>query len=232
MIASDARVLWQLLRGHPQSGDHAADLAGFYGTQAEAYDSFRERLLPGRDQLFAHLATLLPERARLVELGAGTGRNLAWLGDGVTGLAHVDLVDLCPPLLEQAHRRWQHQPQVQCHHADACRWQPHSPADAVVFAYSLTMIPDWQGALANALAMLKPGGYLAVVDFTLSPQQSRLACAFWRRWFAHDGVHLNAAHLASLQASLPTHWCYSERTRLPYLPGLRLPYYSFIGRKD
>lgn len=231
MMQSDAQVLWQLLRGHPKGADHAANLTGFYGKQAAAYDNFRERLLPGREQLFNELAAVLPQAAHIVELGAGTGRNLAWLGESVAGLARVDLVDLCPPLLDRARQRWQEQPQVHCHLADACHWQPPTPPDAVVLAYALTMIPDWQGALTNALNMLKPGGYLAVVDFTLLPQQSRLARTFWRRWFAHDGVHLNPEHLALLKLMLAPQHCVCERTGLPYLPGLRLPYYRFIGRK-
>lgn len=231
MIAGDARILWQLLRGHPQSGDHAADLAGFYGEQAASYDAFRERLLPGRQELFDTLASVLPPSAHLVELGAGTGRNLAWLGRGLAGLARADLVDLCAPLLEQARCRWQPHPQVRCHLADASRWQPETPVDAVVLAYSLTMIPDWQATLISAMNMLKPGGYLAVVDFTVLAQQNALSRAFWRRWFAHDGVRLEVAHLEFLQSAFPTHWWFAERTNLPYLPLLRPYHYCFIGRK-
>ena len=37
--------------------------------------------------------------------------------------------------------------------------------DAILFAYSLTMIPDWKAALRCAKEHLKPGGRLAVLDF-------------------------------------------------------------------
>lgn len=231
MIASDARVLWQLLRGHPKTGDHAADLSGFYGGQAEAYDAFRERLLPGRQQLYAELAQGLPANAHLVELGAGTGRNLAWLGGQTYALGRADLVDLCQPLLAQAEKRWQAADNVSCHLADASTWQPEAPVDAVVFAYSLTMIPDWQAAIANAIKMLKPGGQLAIVDFTITPEQSKLARWFWQRWFAHDGVHLNLEHLPTLSASLPQNRWQLSQSHLPYLPGLRICHYRFIASK-
>src|ERR671911_700620 len=50
--------------------------------------------------------------------------------------------------------------------ADASTYQPATgPVDVVTFSYSLTMIPDWFAAIENALAMLKPGGTLGVVDF-------------------------------------------------------------------
>lgn len=229
-LISESRILWSLLRGHPGGGDHAANLDGFYGAQAEHYDDFRDRLLPGRAELYASLK--LPSGSRLVELGAGTGRNLAWLEEAqIASLARADLVDLCEPLLARARRRWQAAPQVVCHRADACTWRPEASADTVVFAYSLTMISDWRKALDNALAMLRPGGRLAVVDFTLSPDQSALARSFWKTWFGHDGVHLDTAHLPALQALLPAHRAEFRTTHLPYLPGLSVPYYLFVGTK-
>ena len=228
-LASDARVLVSLLRGHPRGDDHAANLEAFYGGQAEQYDAFRERLLPGRQELYAGLA--VAPGSRLVELGAGTGRNLAWLGHRVADLAQADLVDLCEPLLAVARRRWQAHANVACHRADACTWQPEAPADIVVMAYALTMIPDWQAALANALAMLRPGGQLAVVDFTLTPEQRSVTRSFWKAWFGHDGVHPDLAHLPALRTLLPDHEAVVAATHLPYLPGLAMPYYRFLGRK-
>ena len=228
-LAADTRVLLQLLRGQPRGGDHAANLEAFYGGQAEQYDAFRERLLPGRRELYAALE--IKPGDRLVELGAGTGRNLAWLGERVADLAAADLVDLCDPLLAQARRRWQGHANVACHRADACAWQPAAPADIVVMAFSLTMIPDWPAALANALAMLRPGGHLAVVDFTLTPAQNPLARRFWKSWFGHDGVHPNLAHLPTLKSLCPEHRTQTLNTRLPYLPLLAIPYYQFVGIK-
>lgn len=228
-LAGDARVLLQLLKGQPQGPDHAANLDAFYGRQADGYDDFRERLLPGRDELYASLE--IRPGDRLVELGAGTGRNLARLGERVADLASADLVDLCAPLLAQAQQRWHGHSNVACHRADACNWTPAGPVDVVVFAYSLTMIPDWQSALANALSMLRPGGQLAVVDFTLTAEQKAVTRSFWKAWFGHDGVHPDLAHLPALRIALPEHVLTVDATRLPYLPGIAMPYYRFLGRK-
>jgi S-adenosylmethionine-diacylgycerolhomoserine-N-methlytransferase len=37
--------------------------------------------------------------------------------------------------------------------------------DRIFFSYTLSMIPDWTGALSRAASLLKPGGRLQVVDF-------------------------------------------------------------------
>lgn len=238
MIRSDARVLIRLLRGQPRHGSLAERLQAFYGPQAEQYDGFRERLLQGRADLIERLAPAPGER--WVELGAGTGRNIGFLGERLNRLARIDLVDLCPALLEQARRRTAGLSNVCVIEGDAVTFQPEQPADGVYFSYSLTMIPNWEGALDNALAMLKPGGRLGVVDFYISQatpapgltRHSWLSRQFWPRWFGHDGVRPNANHLPTLQRLLPNHLFTEHFAPVPYLPGLRVPYYCFVGRRE
>lgn len=238
-LYGDVRVLWSLARGQPKSGDHASNLAAFYGPQAEQYDQFRERLLAGRRELLEALASRLPNGARIVELGCGTGRNVAFLGATVNSCRELILVDLCQPLLDVAANRFQQCPQIRCIHGDATRFQPESgPVDAVYFSYALTMIPDWQAALENARIMLKPDGILAVVDFYVSsatPIAGRSHHGpwtrwFWPKWFAHDGVHLNPAHLDWLNAHFETIELTETRNPVPYLFGLTVPYYRYLGR--
>lgn len=236
MSLADARVLLRLVRGQPRRGCLAERLEAFYAPQAEHYDTFRERLLHGRAELMARLAPVPGER--VVELGAGTGRNLEFLGGRVDNLGQVDLVDLCPALLEKARRRARHHPNVRVIEADAVTYRPDQPADLVYLSYSLTMIPDWRGALTNAVSMLKPGGALGVVDFYVSEPAPAPGLArhgaftrwFWPRWFGHDGVHPNPDHLATLRRLLPDHQLVEGHAPVPYLPGLRVPYYIFVGR--
>lgn len=225
----DARTLWHLARGMPRAGNHAGRLAAFYGPQADAYDGFRERLLPGRAELLEWLAPRPGER--VVELGAGTGRNPFFLGSQVHDLGELMLVDLCQPLLEKARQRWDAAANVRVVEADACSWQPRLAVDVVYFSYALTMIPAWQSAMANAVAMLRPGGRLGVIDFTVLPQQNWMARNFWRGWFAHDGVYLSVEHAASLRRLLPLHELRERSSPVPYLPGLTVPYYLFLGVK-
>ena len=230
MSLAEIRTLWQMARGMPGGIDHARRLEAFYGPQAVHYDSFRERLLRGRGELLEWLCPRTGDR--VVELGAGTGRNPEYLGGRVASLAALTLVDLCPSLLAQARRRWAHAANVAVVEADACAWRPAQPVDAVYFSYALTMIPDWRAAIDNAIAMLRPGGRLAVVDFTLAEDQSALGRTFWRRWFGHDGVRLDAEHRRTLGRLLPRHELRMRRTPVPYLAGITVPYYLFLGVRD
>jgi S-adenosylmethionine-diacylgycerolhomoserine-N-methlytransferase len=242
-LTDDLRVLLALLRGQRRRGPQAARLEAFYGPQAARYDGFRERLLHGRQELIDRLQP--PPGGRVVELGAGTGRNLLFFDQGpggarLAGLGRLTLVDLCPSLLAVARRRTADLANVQVVEADACRWQPEQPVDTVYFAYALTMIPDWQAAVDNALAMLKPGGQLGVVDFYVSAatpppglvKHDAFTRAFWPRWFGHDGVHPSPEPLQLLRERLPEHALSERRAPVPYLPGLRMPYYLFIGRRS
>ena len=149
------------------------------------------------------------------------------------------LVDLCPPLLAVARQRFSGRPNVHLVEADATTWRAPGPVDAVLCAYSLTMIPDWFAAIDNAYAMLAPGGRIGVVDFHVSracpaPGRQRhgwMTRAFWPLWFGHDGVHPDPDHLPYLERRFETVECSEHRASLPWLPGLRVPYYRFIGRK-
>jgi len=149
-----------MLRGMPRDLSHAQRLEAFYAPQAAHYDAFRERLLHGRRELIGSLP--LPDRAHVVELGGGTGRNLEFFGARASHVARYDVVDLCAPLLERARDRRRLFPQLHAIEADATTWRPCRPVDAVILSYALTMIPDWRAAVANAYAMLKPGGTLYI----------------------------------------------------------------------
>ena len=168
----------------------------------------------------------------MAELGAGTGKNIEYFGRELARFKRLDLVDLCPALLAIARRRAARRPNVKVIEADASRYRPAAALDAVLFSYSLSMMPDWRGVLDNALALLKRGGTIAVVDFTVSSTQSRFARRFWQAWFGHDGVRLAPEHLTTLRDLFPVHQCEERRCTVPYLPGLTVPYYLFIGRKS
>jgi S-adenosylmethionine-diacylgycerolhomoserine-N-methlytransferase len=237
-LLADARTLVQLARGHAAGATHAERLQAFYRPQAAHYDAFRERLLHGREDLIRRLA--LPPGSTVVELGGGTGRNLEYFGARLCSFARFEVVDLCPALLEQARKRCARWPGVAAVvEADATSYRPPQPVDCVYFSYALTMIPDWRAAVDNALAMLRPGGLFGAVDFYSAPRaaqagllrKAELASRFWRRWFGHDGVRLDSRHLPYLLAHSEPLCCEQRRGAVPYLPGLRAPYFLYIGRK-
>lgn len=236
-LRSDFSVLRAMLRGMPRAASQADQLAAFYAPQAAHYDRFRERLLHGREQLIAKLPIV--DGTRIVDLGGGTGRNIEFFGERAPRIARYDVVDLCAPLLERARARGRRYPQLRTVQADATSWRPHEQADIVILSYALTMIPNWRAAITNAMAMLKPGGRLAVVDFYVAADTPLPGCGrhpwttrrFWPRWFGHDGVRLDPAQLSTLCTILPTHELTEARAPVPYLPLLRVPYYAFIGQR-
>jgi S-adenosylmethionine-diacylgycerolhomoserine-N-methlytransferase len=236
-LLADSRILLQMLRGQSRQGTAAERLQAFYAPQASRYDAFRARLLHGREELIDRLPT--PPQGTVVELGGGTGSNIDRFGRRMQRLRRYTLVDLCPALLEQARSRARVHRNVELVEGDVTRYRPSELVDCVFFSYALTMIDDWRAALLNATAMLKPGGTLGVVDFYISAARPRPGFIrhagwqrwLWRRWFAHDGVRLSPQHLEALTDALPDHVRLEQQGPLPYVPGLSVPYYVFVGRK-
>jgi S-adenosylmethionine-diacylgycerolhomoserine-N-methlytransferase len=164
------------------------------------------------------------------------------LADRIDRLKKVYVVDLAPSLLEVCSRRvrdrgWTH---IEAIEADATLFRSAiGAADIVTFSYSLTMIPDWFAALENAKLLLKPGGQIGVVDFYVSRKFPRDGLArhgwftrqFWPMWFASDNVFPSPDHVPFLHRHFePVHFS-EHRSKVPYLPFVRTPYYIFVGRK-
>lgn len=232
-------TLYHMLLGPSGGASHAERLEAFYGPQASHYDSFRKRLLHGRESMFEALP-VAPEQT-WVDLGAGTGASLDFMGERTRHFAEIQLVDLSASLLAVAEERVAHRglEQVTLHESDATTFVPNGgKVDLVTFSYSLTMIPDWFAALENARRMLKPGGHIGIVDFYVARKHvvgsarhhGPFTRHFWPFWFANDNVFLSPDHLPWLTH----HFEEVERREsvgsLPYLPLTRVPYYYFIGK--
>jgi S-adenosylmethionine-diacylgycerolhomoserine-N-methlytransferase len=237
---SDLKILYHLTLKPVRGKDHADRMENFYSGQAEAYDDFRKRLLKGRAEMYAALDC--PPGGTWVEMGGGTGSNLEYISNRINTLGKVYVVDLSPSLLTVARKRaadkgWTN---VETVEADATLYQPpEALVDAITFSYSLTMIPDWFAAIENALAMLKPGGKIGVVDFYISRKYPRdglrkhgsMTRGFWPLWFANDNVFPSPDHVPFLHRHFePVH--FEEHTaKVPYIPLMRTPYYWFVGKK-
>jgi S-adenosylmethionine-diacylgycerolhomoserine-N-methlytransferase len=238
-LAGDLRVLGQLVAApfRSRDGDHGARMEAFYAAQAEHYDDFRRRLLHGREAMMGALD--LAPGAVLVDMGGGTGANLEFLPpETLAALGHVYVVDLSESLLAMARARAERHgwTNVSAVHGDALAFDPGVPVDAVTFSYSLTMIPDWIGALDHARSLLaRRGGRLGVVDFYVSrrwpdrgARHGWLGRTLWPAWFCLDDVFLNAdllPRLATLSHEVHRH---EGLGSVPYLP-FRAPYFWFVG---
>lgn len=146
------------------TADHAALMDRTYRHQRRIYDATRRYFLLGRDHLLVGLAP--PRGGRVLEVGCGTGRNLAWLARRHPDCALFGL-DISGQMLMTARARLGKRARLA--RADACDADMAAlfggGFDRVVLSYSLSMIPDWERALCNAVAQLRPGGSVHVVDF-------------------------------------------------------------------
>jgi S-adenosylmethionine-diacylgycerolhomoserine-N-methlytransferase len=239
-LLSDLRILYHLTLKPIRGADHATRLESFYAGQAAAYDSFRRRLLQGRQELWN--AIHVPDGAVWLDMVGGTGSNLEYFGSRIQQLRKIYIVDLSRSLLDVAKQRIQREgwDNVETVEADATIFQPaDGPVDVVTFSYSLTMIPDWFAAIDNARAMLKPGGLIGVVDFYVSrkypgdglKRHGWFTRNFWPVWFSGDNVVPSADHIPYLHRHFdPIHF-EEHRSKVPYLPLVTTPYFTFVGRK-
>jgi S-adenosylmethionine-diacylgycerolhomoserine-N-methlytransferase len=234
------KTLYHLSVSPIRGDDHAQRLESFYRGQANDYDAFRKRLLHGRRSLIERL----PMRAGDVwtDIGCGTGENLELAGPRLQDAGRVCLVDLCPSLLSVARDRvrakgWKNVEVVQ---ADAEQYRPPAESvDLVTCSYSLSMIPDWIAVLENIRAMLRPGGHIGVVDFYVSRKYPPAGCVchswwtrtFWPTWFALDNVSLRSDLLPLLTRCFRAEHLEEARGKVPFLCGVRAPYFVFVGQK-
>lgn len=138
----------------------------YYQFQAKIYDATRWSFLFGRKELIRRLPGL--REPLVVEIGCGTGYNLKRLISRYPDGQFYG-IDLSPDMIERAEKNLSNHTNkvtlLKAPYEKGHKLFPR-PADLVLFSYSLTMInPQWQELIDQALLDLKPGGYLALVDF-------------------------------------------------------------------
>ncbi|MCC6482537.1 MAG: class I SAM-dependent methyltransferase [Sphingomonadaceae bacterium] len=162
--------------------DHAARMDGIYSMQRHIYDLTRKYYLLGRDRLIQRLE-ITPDAAAL-EIGCGTGRNLA-LATRQYPQASLHGLDISRAMLRSAEAKLADpmaQGRVQLAQGDATCFDAaalfgRAQFDSIWFSYTLSMIPNWRGALEMAIDLVAAGGSIHIVDFG---QQAGLP-----RWFRH-----------------------------------------------
>ncbi|MFZ3035488.1 MAG: class I SAM-dependent methyltransferase [Parvibaculum sp.] len=160
--------------------DHSALMDKVYRQQRHIYDLTRAWYLLGRDRMIAGLDAR--PGLHVLEVGCGTGRNLT-AAARCFPLARLFGMDISSEMLisaRNAARRADLVNEIRLAQGDATNFDPGKAFalpgfDRVFMSYTLSMIPDWQGAVAQAMKNLAPHGELHIVDFG---QQERLP-----RWF-------------------------------------------------
>lgn len=173
--------------------EHAVLMDGVYRWQRHVYDATRKYYLLGRDRMIAGLN--VPRGGAVLELGCGTGRNIALAAHRYPDAVWCGL-DISSEMLSTARMALARRglvDKVTLAQGDATGFDPgilfgRKSFDRVFFSYALSMIPEWEKAIAAGLDALAPGGSLHVVDFG---RQERLPSWFkglLRAWLARFHV--------------------------------------------
>jgi len=205
----------------PASAAKLTPIEKYYRLHARIYDVTRWTFLFGRMAILADLAAMA-KPVRILEVGCGTGKNLARLCQlfpqaAVTGL------DLSEPMLAVARRKTaRFGSRVGfLHRAYAAPLGDPAGYDLVLFSYALSMFnPGFETAIAAAAVDLAPGGFIAVVDFHAT------RFPFFERWMGVNHVRMNAQLRPRLQAQFTP-----QMDRVDHAYGGVWQYLTFIGRK-
>lgn len=243
-VLTQLRVLFHMLLSPVRGETHQDRLESFYKHQASGYDSFRKKLLHGRE----FIATDTPRlnKGIWIDMGGGTGINVQNMADQgrLDEFSKIYIVDLTPSLLGVARERiekngWKN---VEAIEGDATAWIPSEGmecADLVTFTYSLSMIPDWFAAVEHAQRLLSPRGLLTVVDFYVSRKypvdgmvrHNWFSRTLWPAWFANDNVNLSMDILPFLRYKFQQKQLHEHTGPAPIVSFLTYPYYIFVGSK-
>jgi ubiquinone/menaquinone biosynthesis C-methylase UbiE len=152
---------------NPGSGHSLEQIIHRYDRVARVYSVFEPLygIFPTARRR-AVAALQLHPGADVLEVGAGTGRNLPYLMSAIGPSGRVFAVDASPGMLAQARRLidrrgWQN---VELLEQDAAVMGVEATVDAVLFSLSYSVLPDRVAALSRAWTCLRPGGRLVVMD--------------------------------------------------------------------
>lgn len=199
----------------------AQQLRRYYRFQSRIYDLTRWAFLFGRKEIMAMLPPSSGPSEHIVEVGCGTGFNLLALQDHrphawITGL------DVSADMLEKARNKTMNLSKVRLLEA------PYGPTgknfqdlDGILISYALTMMnPGWEEILEQAHADLRPGGWIAVVDFHDS------ALPFFKQHMSGHHVRMDGHLLPWLEKHFDTHF---SEVRKAYQGAWE--YFTFVGKK-
>lgn len=200
--------------------DQANRIRGYYRFQSKIYDLTRWSFLFGRSAILQRLPFEKQETFKALEVGCGTGVNLAKLQRLYPNSQLIGM-DVSADMLDIARRRLPEQIDLIAAPYGEGKYEWQGALDAILFSYSLTMInPQWSELLEAAYRDLKPGGYIAVVDFHYSSKE------WFRRHMSNHHVRMEGHLLPVLEQRFATIY---RSVKSAY--GGVWEYVQFVGKK-
>jgi S-adenosylmethionine-diacylgycerolhomoserine-N-methlytransferase len=197
-------------------------LERYYSLHAGIYDATRWSFLFGRRAILEEVAAMAGSPGKILEVGCGTGMNLARLGQ-LFPQAELTGLDLSSAMLERA--RAKIAPLGRrirlIEKAYGAPLADRTGYDLVLFSYALTMFnPGFEQAIGAAWRDLRPGGRIAVVDF--HDTRFRL----FEQWMGVNHVRMNGQLLPILREQFKPK---VDRLCAAYAGAWR--YLMFVGQK-
>jgi len=194
----------------PPSPDQAAAMDRMYRVTRHIYDVTRRYYLLGRDRMLAQVAT--GRDTATLEVGCGTARNLIKLArrpepGALYGLdASQEMLDTAAASIARTGAGRGARGGITLRQGLAEELDPRrtfgrdAPFDTIFFSYCLSMVPTWPGAIEAALAALRPGGRMLIVDFWDQRDLPPWFAAGLKRWLARFHVHYRPEVHQALEA--------------------------------
>ncbi|WP_197697484.1 class I SAM-dependent methyltransferase [Tenacibaculum jejuense] len=156
-------------------------IQNYYQFQSIIYDVTRWSFLFGRKLIIDKIAEVCTPKT-ILEIGCGTGYNLKNLSKKFpeSKIIGMDVSRDMLSIAEKKANKYSNIELIESPYGDSTILNNIQP-DVILFSYMLTMVnPEFSFMISQAYKDLKPGGYVAVVDFYNSKHE----------WFRnHMGNH-------------------------------------------
>jgi len=183
----------------------AETIGAVFDAVAESYDSMRRQLIPCFDGFYGAALDLVVEaaqgkRARILDLGAGTGLLTALVARALPD-ARFDLTDLAPQMLARARTRFAGDSRITLREMDHRALDAQATYDVVMSGLSIHHLEDHEKrALYAACARaLKPGGRFVNAD-QVAGDSPAMEARYWRHW--HERVVASGLPAAEIKAAI------------------------------
>jgi S-adenosylmethionine-diacylgycerolhomoserine-N-methlytransferase len=210
----------------------------YYKNQAKYYDAYRQNMLHGKKYLMYSIPWNEMKDKNVMLMAGGTGDLMDYFIDWIPDMNKVTVTDISKPMLNVAYERVTKNNLKNVstriedlNDDDDFVEEEENTYDLLLLTYSLTMVPNWAKTIKRALKYLKPGGILAVADFTVTKDQSTLSKLFWKFIFSKSHIHLNENHIRMIQNECETEYLRIDEGDFPHVPYFSCNYYYGLFRK-
>ncbi len=202
------------------SNTNADALGSYYRWHAPFYDISRWSFLFGRNNIITRLPSL-PHHASILEVGCGTGRNIALLQKQFP-TSKITGIDCSECMLGFARSKHQSTESKLLQGVYGKHEVINQKFDLILLSYTLTMMQQpFEQTIEKLASDLEENGVIAVVDFHHTPYN------WFHYWMKQNHVTMDKTLLGLLQNRFePIH----IEVKPAYLGWWW--YFSFIGKKE